>query len=106
MPGDLQAFLENREISKWIRGGGGYSYRAHFTSRAARDIDSYFEKGINQRSLFANFALYNSADLNKQALKLLLPEIRTGGYFYLTVQFVVELQLQFSFNQPFYFNFI
>ena len=51
MPGDLQAFLENREITKWIRGGGGYSYRAHFTSRAARDIDSYFEKGINQRSL-------------------------------------------------------
>ena len=41
MPGDLQAFLENREISKWIvgGGGGGYSYRAHFTSRAARDID-------------------------------------------------------------------
>ena len=50
MHGDLQAFLENREISKWS-GGGGYSYRAHFTSRAARDIDSYFEKGINQRSL-------------------------------------------------------
>ena len=23
MPGDLQAFLENREISKWIVGGGG-----------------------------------------------------------------------------------
>ena len=22
MPGDLQAFLENREISKWIVGGG------------------------------------------------------------------------------------
>ena len=32
-------------------GGWGYSYRAHFTSRAARHIDSYFEKGINQRSL-------------------------------------------------------
>ena len=38
MPRDLQAFLENREINKWIR-GGGYSYHAQFTSRAARDID-------------------------------------------------------------------